>query len=612
MGKKLSSLGLGVSCFLTLMLTVFGVAAMFVRVLLPYERVKQALDRYSYTGGVEYFTAAYYDRVVFRSVLAGGFMCLCAVGIFVFRRFFIRRLSLFVIHFHENVCSIIGWLREPRDEEYPRIFIVLFWVILAVGVCLRLVYLRQPVHADEARTFTAYAMRPYYILFSDWTAPNNHIFHTALVRICYLIFGSSLIALRFPAFVFGILFLVVIYLYGRKCFGGATGLLLMAFCSASSAFVSYSTMGRGYSILFVCSYVLFLCAMALQAMPQNPIAWVGAGMVSVIGFMTIPTMLYSFAGTFIWLVVYAPCSMQKKQWWHRLLIFAVCVSIFVILAYIPAFIATDWMLIQDDATLTASRSWVNIWSTLPSWCMELYRTFFQTTNGYIMGFVGVFGVAGVLLDRAFRRVAPCFILFVILWGITLGVPLIIQRVIPYGRIYIVLLPVLVVVPLYGLVLWTTRFQWIKNKNRMVTLLCLFILAGGSYELFKNNPENIMQTGDQVRVAEGAVRYLARHAGDHDEIIAMCPSPGPMVFYADKYGLSPRIWDLLEYIPHMNEGHNNIWIVVNEEYGHTLNGYLEKMHAEGFLTRAVYVLQLDGGAIYMLKNMAITNVTSAYE
>ena len=38
----------------------------------------------------------------------------------------------------------------------------------------------------------------------DYTAPNNHILHTAMVRASYLVFGDSPPALRLPALLAGI------------------------------------------------------------------------------------------------------------------------------------------------------------------------------------------------------------------------------------------------------------------------------------------------------------------------------------------------------------------------------------------------------------------------
>src|SRR5450631_3222237 len=49
------------------------------------------------------------------------------------------------------------------------------------AVVLRIAHLRQPMRYDEAWTFVHYASQPLSVALSDYSFPNNHVFHSLLV-----------------------------------------------------------------------------------------------------------------------------------------------------------------------------------------------------------------------------------------------------------------------------------------------------------------------------------------------------------------------------------------------------------------------------------------------
>src|SRR5689334_12170590 len=82
--------------------------------------------------------------------------------------------------------------RARRDwaEAAPveRVAAVLLGVI---ALATRLAHLRQTMRHDEAYTFLHYATAPLTTALSDYTYPNNHLFHTLLVWISTRLFGGS-------------------------------------------------------------------------------------------------------------------------------------------------------------------------------------------------------------------------------------------------------------------------------------------------------------------------------------------------------------------------------------------------------------------------------------
>lgn len=73
-----------------------------------------------------------------------------------------------------------------RDDGAPNL--VALAVICVIGFAIRLRFLFQPMRYDEAFTYVRYASKPLYRGLSDYSFPNNHIFHTLLVHISTGIF----------------------------------------------------------------------------------------------------------------------------------------------------------------------------------------------------------------------------------------------------------------------------------------------------------------------------------------------------------------------------------------------------------------------------------------
>ena len=80
---------------------------------------------------------------------------------------------------------------------------------ILIGFILRLIHISQPIKGDEAATFLSYVEPINPLRVFVYTYPNNHIFHTFLVKISTLFFGNNLIAIRLPAFLasLGIIYL---------------------------------------------------------------------------------------------------------------------------------------------------------------------------------------------------------------------------------------------------------------------------------------------------------------------------------------------------------------------------------------------------------------------
>ena len=79
-------------------------------------------------------------------------------------------------------------------RSLPAIDMVGLACLTLFATILRLRFLLQPMRDDQAYRFLAYSSHPFYVALSFYNAPNNHLFHTLLVRLLSGFWKSCLVA----------------------------------------------------------------------------------------------------------------------------------------------------------------------------------------------------------------------------------------------------------------------------------------------------------------------------------------------------------------------------------------------------------------------------------
>ena len=181
---------------------------------------------------------------------------------------------------------------------------LLVTVLTVGGAALRLAYLFQPMRYDESFTMLAFSSQPLSTGLSSYPFPNNHLFHTLLVHLTSALFGNSPAVLRLPAFLAGVALIPVGYLVLKELYDRDTGALAAALIAASPLLIAYSVNARGYTIQALAFLLLVLVARRLKE-GQKLSYWLAFGLLTVVGFYTIPTMLYFFGAVFVWLAISA-------------------------------------------------------------------------------------------------------------------------------------------------------------------------------------------------------------------------------------------------------------------------------------------------------------------
>src|SRR5215207_7491374 len=209
-----------------------------------------------------------------------------------------------------SLRAILEHLFLPGQDP-PYLFLLLAGITLA-GLFLRTIDLNQYIAYDEAYTFIHFASRPFKHILADYSAPNNHIFHTILVGVAYRFFGGEAWALRLPAFTAGLLMIPAMYIAARRFFSQHQALAAAGLVAVIPLFINYSANGRGYTMLVLFALLLANFAGILVVRRSKP-ALVAFILTGALGFYTIPIFLYPMAGISLWVLCTCLFTDEPRQ-----------------------------------------------------------------------------------------------------------------------------------------------------------------------------------------------------------------------------------------------------------------------------------------------------------
>ncbi len=124
----------------------------------------------------------------------------------------------------------------------------MIYIILFLGLILRLISLNQSLWLDEATSALA-AKMPLTDFFAKFLPGDFHPpLYYLILHFWVKIFGTSEILLRAPSIIFGLGTVYMIYLIGKKLFDQKTGLITSFLLSTSGLHIYYSQEARMYSL----------------------------------------------------------------------------------------------------------------------------------------------------------------------------------------------------------------------------------------------------------------------------------------------------------------------------------------------------------------------------
>ena len=447
-------------------------------------------------------------------------------------------LSIFIDDARGYCAEVAAEIRDllAPGERWKLGALGLFFL---VGLALRVAALDAPMRYDESYTFNYHGLRDVLNIISDYTTPNNHIFQSVLVHFSYQLFGASPTALRLPALLAGVLLVPASFWFWRRLFDDGAALIAAGLVALSEPLIAYSTNARGYTWLTLLFLLGFTLATRLRE-KRNLAVWALFVAVFVLGFFTIPVMLYGYAVVSMWMLLSVSPN-RRKALFVELMIASAAVASLSILLYTPAAVRCT---IQNIAANPFVRPlpfsiWATYFPQLPVGLADYAsRTF--PLGIRILLLVGL--AASALLPGGRGRCARRLHLAILL---TLPPIMIVQQVVPFLRVLIFLLPVysgLAVVGLAGLTDWASdslRWRWRHFTFATATLV---VVSMGAAQLYTRQPPRGLFS-DLPKALDG-LRPLVTEG---DPIVAGIPLSEPILYHAERAGLARRaIHEFLSY------------------------------------------------------------------
>ena len=409
-----------------------------------------------------------------------------------------------------------------------------FFAILLMGFFLRLLFLFQPIRYDKAFSFLSFAAPPLVIGLSDYSYPNNHLFHTLLVHLASSALGSQPWVIRLPAFVAGILLVPAGYLAARTFYDKHAALLAAAMIASSSPLIEYSTNGRGYTL--VC--LIFMAMLAIGASlvrEDRPSRWLIWSALAAVGFHTIPIMLYPFGIAVVWLYLSIICEHPPSRRGlpiRSLLMALAVVGLLTFALYAPVFMSSGFGAVVANR-FVAPKSWSDFAGQFPLSLLSVWSQWNRDVPSGV-SFVLVLGfVASLALHKRLSRHRVPLIMATVVWLVPM---LLLQRVVPFERVWLFLLPLYFAIASAGLIYGFSLFE--SKKVRASALVSAVSVALSLWLGLKVVSSQSVYYSDEtgtLRDAQKIAVFLQGYLKAGDRVLAGVPSDAPLIYY----GSSPK-------------------------------------------------------------------------
>jgi 4-amino-4-deoxy-L-arabinose transferase-like glycosyltransferase len=503
-------------------LILFSSVALFILVVIPYAQIIQFLGKFQPDGSFDSLSPSEFN--VLQWLIRGKALTLALIGL----------LSLLkkdlVIHWLQRFGAKISTISIRNDLN--RIYQATFslddkWTILAlfgvtvIGIFIRLIQINSAVGYDEAYTFIHFASRSLQVILTDYSAPNNHIFHSLLVYIVYHIFGNHIWALRLPAFLAGVLTIPAIYMAGKVIYGKNAALVAAALVACTPILVDFSVNARGYTLMCLFSCLILWIAGILRK--QSSFAgWLLLSLFSILGFYTLPVMVYPVSAVYLWLlvswVVKDIYSNSRGKFIFGLIVTSISTILITFLLYSPILIFGSGFSSITSNEFVKSQSWLDFIQSVQSRIPRVWGDW----NYLVPYWVAIITILGFLLLvvfewRRFSHKIPVWIPTVI----SISILIILQRVTPWPRVWLFLLVFYLLWAAAGWLelirLFTAKItlKWVQPVFMWVIILLTLIV----YVAFRNKPSfNPTEDYPMQEVAE----FVSNHITNEDTLVAVSP------------------------------------------------------------------------------------------
>lgn len=560
--------------WILLVLTIIGTVFFGLIVVLPYVNQKLVVDSLAGDGDVESYTQQLAGalRIIFVPLL------IISISLFAYllvqraqslekMQAFLNWLHRFLKNRFNEINAIFKVLKPARDESIPLIILLL---VVVLGAFFRYAYLWRPMGHDEAYTFMAFASRGLRVVITDYHLPNNHIFHTILVNLFYQLLGDSPAVIRLTAFTAGILIIPASYLLAKIFYDWKIGLVAASIIAAIPVMVDYSTVARGYTLITL--FALILVGIAAYVKDhQNLTAWFMLVGFSCLGLYTNPTMIYPIGMTFTWLLLSGLIkdmdTSYGKKYYLDIAFSAISIIILTGFLYLPTVYTSGLQsVVGNDVIETLS------WSDFTQSLLPRINNTWREWNRGLHPMISWIAIIGLLASFFFprppgnRRVP--LIAAGLLW---IATALLVQRVAPWPRIWLFLLPFFVIwitAGIFGLI--TVIANKFQKSDHLIMIFTgvgvMIVLLAGLMRTYPQYSEKIFSKGEVEQISDFLFDYLQ----EGDVVVVTSPDTVVLKYYLMRNNIDSEFTELVK-----GKEFKRSIVVVNQAHGQTLDYVLDR-------------------------------------
>ena len=445
---------------------------------------------------------------------------------------------------------------EPVHVRISRTTLMLVGVSTLVALVVRIPFLGQPMRYDEALSFNEFASRPLYYGLSFYPEPNNQLLNTFLMHLVYLGLGNQPWGLRLPALLGGVLLVSATFWLASELFDRATATFAATLVAVSSYVVEYSTNARGYTLQALC----FVVMLALLVHGGRR-ALALAALVAAVGAYAIPTMLYGVVVCGVWLLV-------RKVRPREVVTAGLVIGLIVTLVYVPVII------VSGPDKLVSNRFVVPLeWTQFPG---ELGRTLAQTwvfwnrDVPWPLSLILLLGFAVTTVEQVRKREVPLGMLA----PLVCLVLVLLQRVAPFERVWLFLLPLYLTLAAAGL----ARIA----DGRLLAGIFGIVLA--YFTLTSGSILGSTETG-VFPDAQAVTATLAPRIAPDDAVLTEIPASLPeLQYYFPRYGLP------INLLVRPSDEAQNLWVITESGTRPQMAGWSTATEVASFPGAMLYELR----------------------
>ncbi|MCX6292143.1 MAG: glycosyltransferase family 39 protein [Bacteroidetes bacterium] len=545
----------------SLLFFVFFLIFIFASCLLSfsffhYETVKQFLDSLSADHQVESFTPERFQLIQMRVRIVSIAVLLLNFFLWI-KRNDVERFSETILvesrSYLKNLFRrIIHGIKSEKRVHLFVLIIIFFW-----GFFLRLAHLFQPISYDEAFTYLYFVKRPLFIGLSDYSYPNNHLFHTFLSHLSCSVFGNEEWVIRLPAFIAGVLIIPMTYLSARKLFNKETALLAMSLVAVSNVLIEYSVMARGYTMLTLFFLVLIFLSDELE---KRKGSWIFFILISALALYTVPVFVFALMiiyGQFIFLST-GICIPKKK-----ILVALFSTLVLTALLYLPPVLVSGMKSLLNNPYIGESTTISNS-SLIQKTVAETFLSWKRGISIVIFILLSAGFLFSVVIKQNRKWIASIlFMLIILLIGV-----LMLHRI-PPARIWLFLVPLLFIISSSGMVEVVTKIKF-KKANWLFSGLALALLFYQSSEVYSMKPAHWSDISDNEKMAVA----ISHEIKPGDRLLSVIPTDYPLEYYLLKNHV------VTEFLRSNTTAFARLFIVVNESNGQTPRDILTTFGIDG--------------------------------